>query len=210
MKIGIFGGTFNPVHIGHLRTVEEARDFFKLEKIIFIPANIPPHKSTEELIPAEERLKILNFAISDNPFFSSSDIELNREGKSYTYFTLLELKKIYPNDEIYMIIGKDSFYDFTTWYCWEKILDLTNVIVLNRKLYKRIYPEEEIHAKKLGYKKFENYYINSSNMKLFIFNNSIIEVSSTKIRENFRKNISNKYLIPEKALKYILEKKFYS
>ncbi len=210
MKIGIFGGTFNPIHIGHLRPVEEVREVFKLEKIFFVLAKNPPHKvNFSEIIPYEERYKILLMAIENNSFFVASDVELRREGKSYTYDTLLFFSERFKNDEIFLIIGKDSFYDLKTWYKWDSLINISNLIVLNRKITQRKYPKESVYAKSLGYKFNGSFYINSSGKKLQFFENSILEISSTKIRENFKKRISNKYLIPDKALNYIISKGFY-
>ncbi len=209
MRIGIFGGTFNPVHIGHLRPVEEARIYFNLNKVIFIPAKIPPHKNINNVVSPFERLKILKLAVEDNPFFEVSDIELHFEGKSFTYNTLIKLTQLFHLDDLYLIIGKDSFYSFKTWHRWNEILKMVNLIVLNRKISEKDYPDELEFAKSLGYNRKENFYENSYNKTLQFFNNSIIEVSSTKIRENFKSGISNRYLIPEKALQYIIKKNLY-
>ena len=209
MKIGIFGGTFNPIHFGHLRPIEEVRENFNLNKILFVLAKNPPHKFSKNILPANVRFEILKIALEDNPYFFSSDIEIKRKGKSYTYDTLIEIKEIHKNDEIFLIIGKDSFYDLKTWYKWKEILKLVDIIVLNRKISKRSY-EEENYMETLGYKKINNsIYENESKRKVYLFENSIIEVSSSKIRENFKKGLSNRYLIPEKALKFIVENKFY-
>ncbi len=212
MKIGLFGGTFNPIHIGHLRPVEEVREFFNLDKILFILAKKPPHKPDYNLIPAELRYKILELALADNPYFYPSDIEIKREGRSYTYDTIIELKKIFANDTLFLIIGKDSFLDLKTWYNWQEILKLIDIIVLNRDIpQKKINSlKEEHYLKTINYKQIDDItYINEFEKKIYLFNNSIIEVSSSKIRENFKLQKSNKYLLPEKALKFIYEKRIY-
>ncbi len=208
MNIGIFGGTFNPIHIGHLRPVEEVREYFKLNKVLFILAKNPPHKIDFNIINSKIRYKILKLALENNDFFIPSDIEIKRDGKSYTYDTIVELKK-QENNNYFLIIGKDSFYDLKSWYRWKDILAIVDIIVLNRKMSKKEYNEEE-YLNSLGYKKSNKFkYINDFNRKIYLYNNSIIEVSSSKIRENFKLNFSNKYLIPDKALNYILEEGLY-
>ncbi len=107
MKIGILGGTFNPVHIGHLILAEEVREKLKLDKIIFIPTALPPHKDNMDIAPAGDRLKMLKLAIKGNKFFGVSDIEIKRKGRSYTIDTIKELKNKFVNDELYFIIGSD-------------------------------------------------------------------------------------------------------
>jgi nicotinate-nucleotide adenylyltransferase len=106
MKIGILGGTFNPVHIGHLILAEEAREKLGLDKIIFVPTALPPHKDNLNIAPAADRLKMLELAVASNKYFTVSDIEIKRQGRSYTIDTLKEFQAKYSRDELYFIIGK--------------------------------------------------------------------------------------------------------
>ena len=114
-KIGIFGGTFNPIHLGHIRLGQLVLDEIKLDKILYIPDNTPPHKSDKDLACGEDRLNMINISLKDHIDMESSDIELKREGKSYSFETLLELKKLYPNDELYLITGADMFMTIDEW-----------------------------------------------------------------------------------------------
>src|SRR3989338_11463826 len=107
MKIGILGGTFNPIHIGHLILAEEAREKLGLDKIIFVPAYLPPHKDNSDIAPAKYRYRMIELAIQKNSYFSLSDMEIKRNGRSYTIDTLKEFKKLYPEDELHFIIGSD-------------------------------------------------------------------------------------------------------
>ena len=107
MKIGILGGTFNPIHVGHLILAEEAREKLLLDKIIFVPAATPPHKDISDIAEAQNRFAMLKLASRGNRHFCVSDIEIKREGRSYTIDTIREFKKLYPNDELYFIIGSD-------------------------------------------------------------------------------------------------------
>ncbi|MGB9668210.1 MAG: nicotinate-nucleotide adenylyltransferase, partial [Thermosulfidibacteraceae bacterium] len=130
-RIGIFGGTFNPVHMGHLIAAEDVRYKMKLDKILFIPSNIPPHKSTKGLISAEDRLNMVKLAIEGNPFFECSDIEIKRGGKSYTIDTVKEVKNI-NKAEYFFILGGEAFLSFHNWKNPEGILREIDLIVISR------------------------------------------------------------------------------
>ena len=112
---GIFGGTFNPIHLGHVRLGQMVLNDLKLDRIIYIPDNTPPHKSDKDLASGSDRLKMIELALKDCGNMEASDIELRREGKSYTYQTLLELKKMYPGDELFLITGADMFLTLDRW-----------------------------------------------------------------------------------------------
>ena len=114
-KTGIFGGTFNPIHLGHVRLGQMVLNDLKLDRIIYIPDNTPPHKSDKDLASGSDRLKMIELALKDCDNLEASDIELRREGKSYTYQTLLELKKMYPGDELFLITGADMFLTLDRW-----------------------------------------------------------------------------------------------
>ena len=131
MKIGIFGGTFNPIHYGHLRAAEEVRTMFGLERIFFIPSGNPPLKR-KDLAEAKHRYKMVRMAVRGNPYFEVLDIECNRPGKSYTVNTLELLLKKYTDVDFYFMVGIDAFLDIPNWREPEKIMSLTNFIVLSR------------------------------------------------------------------------------
>jgi nicotinate-nucleotide adenylyltransferase len=132
MKIGILGGTFNPIHHGHLILSEYIRIEADLDKIIFIPTGIPPHKDEKNIIDGKTRLTMVKLAINDNPYFTSSDIEIKRANITYTIDTVIELKKIYHNSELCMIIGADTLLSLHTWKDYTKVLSLVNFIVADR------------------------------------------------------------------------------
>ncbi|MDD5501774.1 MAG: nicotinate (nicotinamide) nucleotide adenylyltransferase, partial [Candidatus Omnitrophica bacterium] len=123
MKIGVIGGTFNPVHIGHLILAEEAREKLGLDKVILIPTAMPPHKDASGIAPAEDRLKMLKLSVKGNKFFSVSDMEIRRRGRSYTIDTLRELKRRFARDEIYFIIGSDLLKYLNEWKDLGQILE---------------------------------------------------------------------------------------
>ncbi|MBI2166908.1 MAG: nicotinate (nicotinamide) nucleotide adenylyltransferase [Candidatus Omnitrophica bacterium] len=137
MKIGILGGSFDPVHAGHLSLARESEAQFKLDKILFIPARIPPHKQEDpSLAPASHRARMVELAISGAPRWELSDLELRRPGVSYTVETLLELRKIYPEPhQIFFIVGADSLADLKKWKDPEEILRLSEWIVAPRPAF---------------------------------------------------------------------------
>jgi nicotinate-nucleotide adenylyltransferase len=128
MKRGIFGGTFNPPHVGHLIVAEYVRAELSLDKIVFVPAAIPPHKLGQEIIPAEHRLAMLRLAVEGNNHFDVLDIELNRGGVSFTVDTLRQLREHDPANELYLLIGMDNLVDFHTWKSPQEILSLATVV----------------------------------------------------------------------------------
>ncbi|MCK4352165.1 nicotinate-nucleotide adenylyltransferase [candidate division WOR-3 bacterium] len=188
-KIGIFGGAFDPPHIGHLIGAEQARKEFELEKIIFIPTNIPPHKEAP-VASQRERLEMTRIAIRGKPYFEVSDIEIKREGISYTIDVIKELKQIYPNSELFLIMGMDEAKDFMNWKEPEKLSMLCKFIILTRPGFKREEIPESLKEK----------------AELFNLN---INISSSKIRELIKNSKSIRCLVPEDIENYIKKKKLY-
>ncbi len=185
MRIGILGGTFNPPHIGHLILAEEAKDKFNLDKIFFIPVYLPPHKDIP-LAKPEDRLEMVRLSIKDNESFECLDIEVKRGGKSFTIDTLKELKKMYPHDHLFLIIGSDLARDFSSWKDYEEIVKIAKVLVARRG--------EPIKDNKFG----------------FLFFDVIqIGVSSSLIRERIKKGLSIRYFIHPEVEKFIKERKLY-
>ena len=132
MKIGLFGGSFNPPHKGHLYLAEKSASALGLDRVLIIPSNIAPHKSSVSYVSGEDRLNMCRIAF-DSPLFEVSEIELDRGSTSYTVDTLRELRKIYPDDEFYFIIGSDMLESFTKWYLWETILELCTLCAAPRE-----------------------------------------------------------------------------
>lgn len=131
MRLGIFGGTFNPVHNGHVRTAEEVRGIMTLDRILFIPSGNPPLKSGD-LADAADRFAMTLLAVAGNPAFSVSDIELAGERKSYTVDTVSSLLDAHPHDHLFLILGIDAFLDMPNWYRPHELLSLINIIVMAR------------------------------------------------------------------------------
>lgn len=133
MKIGVFGGTFNPPHNGHVRLAKAAADELKLDKLLVIPSCIPPHKIAAKLADGQERLEMCRLAFGCDPRFEVSPIELERGSRSYTVETLRELKALYPDSELYFIVGSDMLESFDKWYLWQEILSLSVLCAASRE-----------------------------------------------------------------------------
>ena len=182
-KVGIFGGTFDPIHHGHLITAQSVREIRQLDKIIFIPSFISPHKKDLNSANPEHRMNMLNLAVDGVDFFEVSDYEINKEGISYTIDTVKEFKKKYDNLEF--IMGYDNIFKFHTWKEPDAIMKLTKVLVLERKSSKPHpfddkYVEQAIFVKTRG-----------------------IEISATDIRERVKNGMPVHYLVPQKVKEYI-------
>mgnify|MGYP000306633674 CR=1 FL=1 len=187
-KIGIFGGTFDPIHNGHLITAQYVLEKRNLEKIIFIPCFISPHKTN--LVSSEpiHRLQMIKLAIDSLPYFDYSDYELKSEGISYTYNTLLYLSEKYSSLEL--IIGYDNLLVFDKWNKPDEILELATLVVMKRKT--------DIEEKRNRF--FD---------KAILVDTPTIEISSTDIRERVRNNLPIDFLVPESVKKYIYETNLY-
>ena len=189
-KIGIFGGTFDPIHYGHLITAQSVREIRKLDKIIFIPAYISPHKSEAVTSSPEDRMNMIKIAIEGIDFFDYSDIEIKKGGISFTIDTLKELKKKY--DEIEFIIGYDNIFQFHTWKDPDGIMKLATIVVLKRKSsspprFKDKYYDQAIFVQTRG-----------------------IEISATDLRERVKKDLPINFLVPPKVMEYIYNNKLYT
>jgi nicotinate-nucleotide adenylyltransferase len=182
-KIGIFGGTFDPIHHGHLVTAQSVREIRKLDKIIFIPSFVSPHKKNINTAAPEHRMEMIKIAIKDVGFFELCDFEINKGGISYTIDTIRELKKKY--DELEFIIGYDNIFEFHTWKEPDEIMKLATVLVLRRK--------SSLPAP------HEDQYVKSA---LFVETRGI-EISATDIRERVKKSMPIHYLVPDKVKEYI-------
>ena len=198
MKIGILGGTFNPIHNGHLIMAESSRVNLGLDKVVFIPLGLAPHKDNEKILDSKDRLETVRLAIESNPHFDLSTMEIDREGTTYTIDTIKTLKDLYPKEDIYFIIGGDSLFHIESWKGFKELIELCSFAVLGR--CKK--GEEEF------YKKVEDLK-SSYEMDLRVVESPIIEISSTSIRDNLREDRSIKYLVPEKVEEYLINNSSY-
>ncbi len=187
MKIGILGGTFNPIHIGHLILADEVREKLSLDKVIFVPTYIPPHKQNSEVAAADERLRMVKAAIKGNKFFKTSDIEIKRKGPSYTVDTVKAFNKKFPGDELYFITGSDLLKYLDEWKDFQELLGLMKFVVATRPGY----PLEKIPS-----------YVRRVSIRA-------VDVSAFEIRQCIKESKSFRYLVPEAVFEYINKKKLY-
>ncbi len=187
MKIGILGGTFNPVHIGHLILAEEAREKLALDKVVFVPAYFPPHKDNLDIAPASDRFNMISLAIRGNKYFSVSDIEIKRDGRSYTIDTVKMFKNKFPKDELFFITGSDLLKYLDEWKDFSEIIKMVKFVVATRPGYLL----ENIPS-----------YIQTVAIRA-------VDVSAFEIRQCIKNNMSFRYLVPETVCLYIQRKKLY-
>ncbi len=197
-KVGILGGTFNPIHMAHLILAETALEMAGLDEVLFIPTGCSYMKDSDEILPAKERIRMTGMAIEDNPNFALSTIETEREGDSYTCDTILELKKRYPEQEYYLILGADSLFMMEQWKDPETIFKNCTILVAVRGDKKMDAVEEKAAELKEKY---------GANITLLTMDP--VEISSSLVREKIAAGKSVRYMLPEKVREYILKNKLY-
>lgn len=198
-KIGLFGGTFDPPHKGHIKLASAVLDEFSLDKLLFIPAGNPPHKKDKKKTDKIHRYEMVKIAIegqSENRF-SLSDFDIKNEEPNYSYLTIAHFKDLYPDDEIFFIVGADSYRDFPLWKNYPDILSLCTFIVVNRQGI-----ENDSYYEK--YKK-----IDASHKALFLKDFSY-DLSSTELREQILSGNANSEDLPDGVWDYIIKNKLYS
>ncbi|SNS34809.1 nicotinate-nucleotide adenylyltransferase [Anaerovirgula multivorans] len=198
-RYGIMGGTFDPIHLGHLFVAETALYNLNLDKVIFIPTGNPPHKNSKDITIAHHRLIMTAVAINSNPKFELSNIEVMRRGQSYTADTIKQLLMQYgENIELYFITGTDAFMEMSTWKDCAYLFRTMKTVVATRLGYDDESFNEKVH--------FFNKKYNASIINMSI---PILEISSSDIRERIRQKLSIKYLVTEGVEKYIKKHHLY-
>ncbi len=206
MRVAFFGGTFNPIHIGHLISAIEIKEYFFIDKFIFIPTGVPPHKKNLAL-SAKDRYDMVSVSINGLKDFVVSDIEINSKEISYTVDTIDLLKKQYKNDELFYCIGADAFLSIDTWKGYEELLKKITFIIITR-------PKYSIEQIKLKYnwikfieaRKVAKY--PPRELSAYIYYRKI-DISSSQIRKRVKENKIIRYFVPQDVEKMILEKGFY-
>lgn len=198
MKTGVFGGTFNPIHNGHILLCDYCKTSASLDRIIIIPTYTPPHKANADLADAGHRLNMCRIACKSRPDYEVSDIEIKRGGKSYTCDTLTSLKELFPDDELYLIMGADMFLTLDTWKNPEIIYSKAKIITV---------PRDESDFDDLS-----DYYSKTlipSGAEAIILQKPVLSVSSTYIRENITDRALIEPLIDRNVLDYIAKNNLY-
>lgn len=214
MRLGILGGTFDPIHYGHLRIAEEACEELGLEKVLLIPGSSPPHKDKRDVSPFDDRFAMARMAAEVSPVLEAVDLEGRREGFSYSIDTLKEIHRIYgPGLELFFIIGMDAFLEIMTWKRYEDLFNETDFVVIKRPGF----PDEALRplvlSMGLGFKPGEkdNFYESPLSGHSVMYKElTLLEISSTRIRELSAAGKSIRFLVPETVRSYIMEKGLYS
>lgn len=199
-KIGFLGGTFNPIHNGHLYLAENAYKKLNLDKVIIMPTGLSYLKADDNVLDKQSRADMVKLAIKEYPYFEFSDIELNKDGNTYTFETLQDLKLLYPNDDIYFLVGTDTFFSMDMWKCPDKIFDNCIVAVMLR---------DDSNFKQIEEKSAE--YINKYNAKSVFIDTKKIDISSTEIRNSINSGSYDKKtnMIPDVVYEYIINNRLY-
>ena len=198
MKPGIYGGTFNPIHNGHLHIVEEFRRGLGLDRVLLIPTRVPPHKAAPDLASAGERFAMCRLAAQGKPWLELSDIEMRREGKSYTAETLEELSALYPQDQFYLLMGEDMFLTLGSWYRPETIFSLASVCTTPRS------PDglDALRQKALEY-------TGQFQARCFLEHIPYLPISSTQVRQAVARGEDVSGLVPQTVATYMKERGLY-
>ncbi|PLX75066.1 MAG: nicotinate-nicotinamide nucleotide adenylyltransferase [Desulfuromonas sp.] len=212
MRTGILGGTFNPIHKAHLHIAEATLQCCRLDRVLFLPAAIPPHKTIADEVSFEHRLAMVECAIAANNQFEASDFEARRPGRSFSVDTLDRLREVYPDDNFYFIIGLDSFREITTWKDYRRLFELANIVVANRpgpgseKMLDLLpvalqndfcYDEKSL---KLRHK---------SGHELVLVEDTSLDISSTLIRQRIASGASVSDSVPQPVIDYIQQHRLY-
>lgn len=192
MRVGIIGGTFDPIHYGHLLIAEQAREAMNLDQVWFVPAGDPPHKQHKHISPAEQRLHMVRLAVANHPCFQVNDLEIQRSGPSYTLLTIQQLSKQYPDIQFFLIMGEDMVKNLPQWYKIEKILQYVQIIGLHRPgvMADNIpdFVEKHVH---------------------WVEEAVEIKLSSTFIQKQVRSGKSVRYMVPDPVYQYMKEQSLY-
>ena len=197
-RLGFLGGTFNPIHIGHLILAEQAYSEFDLDKVLIVPSGNPYFKENIKVLQAEKRLEMCRIAVSDNAHFEVSDIEVRREGDTYTFETLEELHKIYPDAELYFICGADIIKQIKLWKHPEKVFKLSSIIAAVRDDCDILDLTSQIEIYKRDY-----------DARIEIMHTGRMDISSTDLRLKIRDSKTVRYFIPDNVIEYIRKNKIY-
>jgi nicotinate-nucleotide adenylyltransferase len=201
MRLGVFGGTFDPIHYGHLILAEQCREQGRLDQVLFIPAPRPPHKQERPLTPFAQRVEMLSLALAGNPAFRIDELERDRPGLSYTVTTLEELCSRQADAELFLLVGSDTLSDFSTWYSPARILELASLLVMVRPGWPIITAEQLQRALSLP---------KDNDVRLQIADVPLIDISSRDLRRRIAEGRSVRYMVPRAVEAFIHEKRLYT
>lgn len=192
-RIGLFGGTFNPIHCGHVKAAESVQNIFSFDRILFIPSYLPPHKESVDVASAAHRLKMVELALASFDRFFPSSVEIDARGTSYSILTLNKIKEMFPQTEAFFLLGIDAFLEIETWKDYEDVLEQCSFVVMSRP----------------GFRLSEAKDILTEKYKIYLLSINTLDISSSEVRERIRKNQPIEGLVPENVENYIKEKRLY-
>jgi len=198
-RIGIMGGTFDPVHNGHLLLGRQAYEEFDLDEIWYMPSHIPPHKKDHKITSAEDRIEMLRLALMGIPYCVVSEFEMQREGNTYTAHTLELLQNEYPENQFYFIIGADSLFQIERWYHPEKVMALTTLLVSGR----------EYEGADRTFDEQIEYLTEKYNAIILPMHNEEVDIASADIRKRISENKDITKDVPKAVVEYILTRGLY-
>ena len=206
MRVGLFGGSFNPIHFGHLRAAEEVREAVPLDLVYFVPAASPPHKKADGLAPADHRLQMVRLGTKGNRHFMVSDVEVRRAGRSYTIDTVRHfISTMRGTADLFLMIGADQFAELETWKDCDELMRLAGIVVHTRPPEGEIGPPRVSLAalSRFGYINSDDHYVHPSGHTLSFVATTFFPVSATLIRRKLAARKSVRYLIPADVADYI-------
>ena len=224
MRLGVMGGTFNPIHYGHLAAANEVGEAFALDTVVFVPAAVPPHKELAEIIDPRHRLMMAIMATIAHPQFAVSSVEIDRPGASYTVDTVVQLKHLYQGQKsIYFIVGIDAFVDIATWRQPDVLLESCHIIVTSRPGYNvhdlvpstlRQVSERHPHLtfEPLADRPPRNrrgFQVRETPYRIYVQEVSGLDISSTELRQRVKARRSIRYLLPDSVDAYIQKYQLY-
>jgi nicotinate-nucleotide adenylyltransferase len=200
MRLGVFGGTFDPAHTGHLILAEQCREQGRLDRVLFVPAARPPHKQDAPLTPFAQRVEMLELAVAGQPAFRVDDLEKDRPGPSFTVHTLEELRRRHPGDEFFLLLGSDTLHDLKHWYQPERIAELAGFLVMLRPDWPAFSEDELAAALNLP---------DRAALRYQRVQTPLIDISSRDLRRRVAEGRSVRYLLPRAVEAYINDKHLY-
>ena len=197
MRVGIFGGTFDPIHLGHLVAAEEARCILKLDRVLIVPAGQPPHKTSHPITPPEHRVAMVQLAIASNPAFVMSRVDLDRPGPHYSVDMVTRLRRELGPGDVFLIVGMDSLMDLPSWHEAERLMGLCYIVGVNRPGY--TYDLAPLET-----------FVPGISAHIQVLEAPQLEIASHELQDRVRRGLPIKYQVPDAVEEYIFRHKLYA